>query len=125
MTAESDASAAGDATTAGAVSAPSAAGGFGRPGSGQGTHVANLDRRRALAAHHDRLHVVVAGGVVQHERRSFRTGEPAVAPRGHRRQDRVGVSTLVGESILVAWRVGLILDPAKATLVDEGVEALS
>lgn len=36
----------------------------------------------ALAAHDHGVHVVVARSVVEHEWRSFRAGQPAVAPGG-------------------------------------------
>ena len=90
-------------------------------GSGLGSH---LGRRGvvAFAADHDGVHVVVASGVVQHQRCAFRAGEPAVAPGRHGGEDRVGVTALLCEPVLVARRVRLVLDPAQQALVHEPVE---
>ena len=78
-----------------------------------------MDRRGALAAHHVGVHVVAACGVVELERAAFGAGEPAVAPRRHRGEDRVDVAALVGEPVLVANRTLLVLDTGEHSLVDE------
>ena len=77
----------------------------------------------AFAADDDCVHVVVAGGVVQHDGCAFGAGEPTVSPGCHRRQDRVGVASFVGEAVLVADRVLLILDATQEPLFDEPGEA--
>ena len=85
-------------------------------GSGLGADVANVEWLGAFAADHDGVHVVIACGVVQDERRAFGPGQPPVPPGRHGGEDRVGVAALVGEPVLESWRVLLVLDAARALL---------
>ena len=78
----------------------------------------------ALAADDFGVHVVVAGGVVQDQRRAFRTGQPAVTPCGHRREDGVHLSTLVGESIFVTLPAFVVGHPGQHAFFDDAVEPL-
>ena len=92
-------------------------------GSGSGADVVNIERLVAFAADDDSVHVVVAGRVVQHEGGALGTGEPALAPCGHRGEDRVRVAAFVGEAILVTGRVLLVLDATQQTLFHKTGEA--
>ena len=94
----------------------------GSAGSGRGSYLTDVEGFVAFAADDDGVHVVLAGGVVQHQWCAFRAREPAVAPGGHGGEDRVGVAALLREAVLVAGRVRLVLDPAQQALVDEPVE---
>ena len=73
----------------------------------------------ALVADDFGLHVVTAGNVVEDQRCAFWSGEPLVAPGGHRGEDRIDLSAFVGEAVLVAERPFLIGDAGEETLINE------
>ena len=54
----------------------------------------------AFVADDNGVGVVVTGGVMQHERRTFRTGHPAITPGRHGRKNREDVATLLREAVL-------------------------
>ena len=87
-------------------------------------NLTDVDGLAHIAADDDGVHVVVARGVVQYQWCAFGAGEPAVAPRCHGGEDRVGVPSLLCESVLVAGWVLLVFDPAQQTLLDEAVQPL-
>ena len=88
-------------------------------GSGPGADVAHVEGLLAVAADHHGVHVVVAGRVVQDQGRAFGAGKPALAPGGHGGEDRVHLATLVGEPVLVAAGVLLVLVPGQECVVDQ------
>src|SRR3954452_13215624 len=89
-----------------------------------GPHFAHVEGLGAFAAHDDGVHVVIARGVVEDQGSPLRAGEPTIAPRSHGRQDRVDVPAFLGEAVLVAGRVLLVLDPLQQALVHEAAQAL-
>ena len=91
-------------------------------GASSGADFADVQRHVAFAADDDCMHVVGACGVVKHKRGALFAHEPAVAPCGHRRENRVGVASLVGEAVFVTRRVFLILNPTHQSLVAEAGE---
>jgi hypothetical protein len=72
---------------------------FGVPGSRPRPHAPDIERLSALVARNDRVHVVVARGVVENERRKVAAEQPFVAEGRHTGEDRTHVAALVRKAL--------------------------
>lgn len=91
-------------------------------GSGPRPHAPDIERVSALAARNDRVHVVVARGVVENKRRKVAAQQPFVTERRHNRKDRTHVAARVRKAVLVAHWALLVGHLIEQTLIHEAVE---
>src|SRR5713226_4502814 len=95
---------------------------FGVPGSRPRPHAPDIERLSALAARNDRVHVVVARGVVENERRKVAAKQPFVTERRHNCKDRTHVAALVRKAVLVAHWALLVGHLLQQAVIHEAVE---
>ena len=84
--------------------------------------VPGRQRFAALGADHLGVGVVAARLVPVHDRLALVTGQPAVAPPGHRGEHTEEVAALLGEQVVVADRVALVFAFLQQALVDQGAQ---
>src|SRR6266581_5343982 len=86
---------------------------------GRAAGVAGSDLAVAVRAGQHRLGDVTAGVMDEHDRRPGRGGSPSVAPVQHRGDDGEQRQALLGQLVLVPWRVLAVGVPLQNALVGE------